>query len=160
MKKVRCASDEVKRQEIANDPSAKARYDAVETQIQNWVNTHPHAAKAAPKTNNGLPPIVTIPVVVHIIYKTTAQNISNLQVMSQIARLNLDFRKDNADTNSVRSTFKPIAGDAQIEFCLANRDPNNVATTGIIHKSTTVTSFSTNDNVKHSSTGRRCLEQC
>lgn len=148
---VRCYSDEHKAQEIAANPAAAINYQMAESRIQNWMATHPQNFTV--KTSNGQPPVVTIPVVVHIVYNTTAQNISNTQVYTQLARLNADFRKNNTDTNSVRNTFKTIAGDAQIEFCLAVRDPNNQPTTGILRKQTTKTSFSTNDAVKYTAQG-------
>ena len=97
--------------------------------------------------------VITIPVVVHVLYNTSAQNISDAQIQSQLNVLNQDFRKLNADLNLVPSTFTSLVADAEINFCLANRDPNGNATTGILRVPTSVTSFSTNDGVKSSSTG-------
>jgi hypothetical protein len=37
--------------------------------------------------------VVIIPVVVHVVYNTAAQNISDAQIQSQIDVLNADFRK-------------------------------------------------------------------
>ena len=42
--------------------------------------------------------IITIPVVVHVVWKNPAQNISDAQILSQIDVLNKDFRKLNIDT--------------------------------------------------------------
>lgn len=73
-----------------------------------------------------------IPVVVHVLYQTPAQNISDSQIQSQIAVLNKDFRKLNADTfSSVPSVFRPLAADAKIEFCLATYDTAGNPTNGI-----------------------------
>jgi hypothetical protein len=83
-------------------------------------------------------PKITIPVVVHILYHTAAQNISDAQVLSQIAALNRDFRKLNADASTIPPVFQPLAADCEIEFCLAQRTPNGAVTNGIIRKSTTV----------------------
>jgi hypothetical protein len=52
--------------------------------------------------------VVTIPVVVHIVYNTAAQNISNQQIQSQLDVLNRDFRKLNADAASTPSVFLAI----------------------------------------------------
>src|SRR4051794_15705013 len=41
--------------------------------------------------------VYTIPVVVHVVYKTTGQNISDAQVQSQIDVLNEDFGRTNPD---------------------------------------------------------------
>ena len=43
--------------------------------------------------------IYTLPVVVHVVYRTTAQNISDAQILSQIDVLNEDFGRRNADTS-------------------------------------------------------------
>jgi len=41
--------------------------------------------------------VVRIPVVVHVVWNTTAQNVSDAQIQSQINVLNADFRRTNAD---------------------------------------------------------------
>lgn len=95
----------------------------------------------------------TIPVVVHILYRTTSENISDTQVQSQIAVLNEDFQLLNADNVNVPSLFAGLKANVQINFCLAQRDPNGAATTGITRTVTTKTSFGTNDAVKKASSG-------
>ena len=79
--------------------------------------------------------IITIPVVVHVIHNGdsigSGENISEDQILSQLEVLNTDFRKRNADTTDIPGIFKPLAADFEIEFCLAQRDPNNFPTTGI-----------------------------
>jgi hypothetical protein len=97
--------------------------------------------------------VITIPVVVHVVYNTSAQNVSDAQIQSQLNVLNQDFRKLNSDLNLVPSTFSSLVADAEINFCLANRDPNGNATTGIVRVQTSQTSFSTNDGVKYASSG-------
>ncbi|MFM8949463.1 MAG: M43 family zinc metalloprotease [Bacteroidota bacterium] len=98
-------------------------------------------------------PNITIPVVVHLVYKTNAQNISDAQILSQIDVLNQDFNRLNPDTANTPAPFKPIAGIANITFCLATVDPTGNPTTGIERRLTTVNSFNTNDAVKAFSTG-------
>ncbi|MFD0863058.1 GEVED domain-containing protein [Sungkyunkwania multivorans] len=93
--------------------------------------------------------IITIPVVVHIVYRTSQENISDAQIQSQIDVLNEDFRRLNSDADNTWSQ----AADMQIEFCLATVDPNGNATTGITRKSSTRTSWGTNDAVKSVSQG-------
>ena len=97
---------------------------------------------------------VTIPVVVHVVYQNATENISDAQAASQVQVLNDDFAKLNADAIKVtQPTFSTVASGAQIRFCLAQRDPLGNATTGVVHYSTTVSTFGTNDNVKNSATG-------
>jgi hypothetical protein len=98
-------------------------------------------------------PNITIPVVVHLVYKTTAQNISDAQILSQIDILNQDFNRQNPDTANTPAPFKPLAGTANITFCLAQVDPLGNPTNGIERRLTTVNSFSTNDAVKSFASG-------
>ena len=97
--------------------------------------------------------VITIPVVVHVVYNTSAQNVSDAQIQSQLNVLNQDFRKLNADLNLIPSTFSSLVADAEINFCLANRDPNGNATSGIVRVQTSQTSFSTNDGMKYAFSG-------
>ena len=96
---------------------------------------------------------MTIPVVVHVLYNTAAQNISDAQVQSQIDVLNADYHKLNADQSKVPSAYAGLIADAGVQFVLAKRDPSGNATTGIVHKSTTSTSFDDSDKMKYSSKG-------
>lgn len=138
-----CPTMEVLDRLISEDPSYQQRLESIETQVQEYIKNHP-------QTDNV---IINIPVVVHVVYKTTTQNISTAQVQSQINILNQDFRKLNADVSGVPTAFQSSVADCQINFCLATRDPNGAATTGITRTKTTKTSFSTNDFVKYTSRG-------
>ena len=126
------------------DPSIAIRRQNIENQTQNYA-THQFS-----RTEAG---VVTIPVVFHVVYKTAAQNISDAQCIAQIAQLNLDYARKNADTTNTPTAFRSLGIDTKIQFCLAQRDPNGLATTGIIHKSTTSASFIDDDKVKSSTTG-------
>jgi hypothetical protein len=97
------------------------------------------------------PDCTRIPVVVHVVWKTDEQNISDGQIDSQITVLNKDFRKENTDISSVPAPFAPLTGDARIEFELASIDPDGNPTDGITRTKTDVNSFSSDDAVKSSS---------
>lgn len=96
---------------------------------------------------------ITIPVVVHILYQNATENISDARAIEQVNVLNEDFQKNNADTTIIPSIFKSRAAGTNITFCLAQRDPNGNPTNGIVHKATTVSTFSTDDKVKNSAQG-------
>jgi len=111
------------------------------------------------KTNGG---VYTIPVVVHIVYANAAQDIDDDFVFSQIDVLNEDYRRENPDADDTPPAFEGVASDAQIEFCLAQRDPDGVLTTGITRTETEIASWSLfvspgadnyADNVKDSDDG-------
>jgi hypothetical protein len=129
-------------QQMSTDPQVIEKRQQIEAFTEEWT-----------RNNGGDRALVTIPVVVHVVYNTTAENISDAQVLSQIAVLNADFRKLNSDAGNVPAAFSGLAADANIEFCLASTDPNGATTTGITRTSTTATSFSTNDGVKFSTSG-------
>jgi hypothetical protein len=97
--------------------------------------------------------VITIPVVIHVLYNNSTQNISDAQVISQIVSLNKDFRRQNADTINTPAVFKSVAADTRIQFCLAKVDPKGKYTTGIIHKYTTDAQFLADDAMKFSSQG-------
>jgi hypothetical protein len=97
--------------------------------------------------------VIVIPVVIHVLYHTSAQNISDQQVLSQIAALNNDYRRLNADTVNTPQPFKKIAADPRIVFCVAKIDPNGRYTTGIIRKYTKEELFLSDDEMKFSSSG-------
>lgn len=102
--------------------------------------------------------IYTVPVVFHVLYNNSSENIHDSLLINQIEVLNRDFRRFNKDSTNTRSFFKSRAGDAKIEFVLAGVDPNGNPTNGIIRKATSVASFgrtngTINNNMKSSATG-------
>lgn len=75
--------------------------------------------------------VVTIPVVVHVVWNSEDENISDEQVFSQIEVLNKDFRAQNVEVANIPSVFQPLIADVEFEFCLAKTDPDGNASTGI-----------------------------
>ena len=140
-----CGTMEVLAAQLAADPALAQRMAAIEHQTQQLL--------ANPALNRSTAGTVIIPVVVHVLYNTAAQNISDAQVQSQIAVLNEDYRKLNADASKTPGIYAGLAADVNVQFVLAQRDPSGLATTGIIHKSTKTASWSTNDAVKNSKRG-------
>lgn len=123
------------------DPGLEARMAQIEAFTQNKIE--------AQQLNRIDGNIITIPVVVHVLYRNSTENISVAQIQSQLDVLNEDFRRTNPDADNVWSQ----AADTQIEFCLVTVDPNGNATTGITRKSTTRRDWGTSDDMKRASTG-------
>jgi hypothetical protein len=94
--------------------------------------------------------VITIPVVVHVIYRAEGENISDAQIDSQIDVLNQDFRAKNRDISKVPEPFKEFVGDALIEFALATIDPVGSPTNGITRTRTKRRDFTTDDGSKAS----------
>lgn len=85
--------------------------------------------------------VLTIPVVVHVVYNNEIENISDEQILSQINRLNKDFRRTNEDIGKVPSPWKNLAVDTKTEFKLACKDPQGRPTNAITRTKTNKTSF-------------------
>ncbi|MCB9336369.1 MAG: T9SS type A sorting domain-containing protein [Flavobacteriales bacterium] len=90
---------------------------------------------------------LTIPVVVHIVWKNSAENISTQDINDQIDILNRDYARQNADTVNLRSILQPIAGNPNIQFNLVHVE--RVQTTTDFNLSFT----SLYDDIKKSSAG-------
>ena len=88
-----------------------------------------------------------IPVVFHIIHKGGAENISLTQIEDQMRSLNEDFAYLNADKSKTPSPFRPYAGNTNIEFRLAQKDPAGNCSQGVTRTYSLLTS-SANNNVK------------
>ena len=101
--------------------------------------------------------MLTIPVVVHVVYRTSAGNISDARVQEQIDVLNEDFRRTNSDAGNTPSTFASIAADTEIDFCLASKDPNGNSTTGITRTQTTVSNIGSTNSYYSTGAGGQTI---
>lgn len=101
-------------------------------------------------TSRGPVTVITIPVVVHILYHTPEENISNQQVYEQLRVLNESFRRLNPDSVNTPERFRGRAADAGFEFKLAISDPRRRSTTGIIRKYTPLARWDVDDKMKSS----------
>jgi len=127
-----CASQEVLAAQMKADPSLALRMNEIEAFTQKSMLTG--------RLVNGK---VQIPVVVNVLYRTTAENISLAQIQSQIDVLNQDFNAANSDFNQVPSLFAGVKANVGISFVLE----------AVYRKATTKTSWGTNDAMKIASQG-------
>jgi hypothetical protein len=139
-----CAASEVHRLLLNSDPE----YARLRSEIEDLTD-----AETARGLEAAAPKVRTVPVVVHVVYKTAKQNISDAQVKSQIKILNEDYRKANADASQVPAVFQPLHVDCNIQFKLATKDVFGNKSTGITRTKTNKSSFSYNDTVKSSKSG-------
>ncbi len=131
-----CASYEVLQRQLKEDPSLAARIQSIENFTTRFEQN--------PSMNRLVNGVIVIPVVVNVLYNTAAQNVSLAQIQSQIAVLNADYAATNTDYNLTPTLFQSVrSGNCNIQFVLDT----------VIRKSTTKTSFSTNDGCKKSSGG-------
>ena len=127
-----CASQEVLAAQMKADPSLALRMNEIEAFTQKSMLTG--------RLVNGK---IQIPVVVNVLYRTTAENISLAQIQSQIDVLNQDFNAANSDFNQVPSLFAGVKANVGISFVLE----------AVYRKATTKTSWGTNDAMKIASQG-------
>jgi PKD repeat protein len=83
------------------------------------------------ENQRGARALKVIPVVFHIIHQNGTENISDAQVFDQVRILNEDYSGTNADISDVVASFTSVIGNMDIEFRLAQLDPNGNSTNGI-----------------------------
>ena len=129
-----CASNEVLEQQLASDPALRTRMEQIEEFTRNYLKNARTSTERA---------TITIPVVVHVVYNTSTQNIHDLQVQSQIDVMNEDFNLENADHTKVPGEFEDEKSNVNIRFVLDRT----------IRVKTTKKSFGTDDGVKYTKRG-------
>lgn len=138
-----CGTMENLQQLMQENPLVAQKMQEIENHTEHYVNAENHERV-----------VINIPVVFHVVYRNTTQNISDAQIQSQLTVLNNDFRKLNADAASIPAAFASVAADMEFNFCMAQRTPSGAAFNGINRVASTRTSaFGTNDAVKSASTG-------
>ncbi len=132
----KCYSMELLQQQLQEDPSLQARMNQIEQNLEISQNL-----MKLGRLVNG---VYEIPVWVNVLYRTTAENVSAAQIQSQIDVLNEDYGGTNADNTLVPSTFSGLkAGNCNIRFVLQ----------GVTRKSTTKSSWRTDNSMKVASKG-------
>lgn len=130
------------------DPSLEERKQKTEQGIQNWI---------ANNSTTKVKSVLVIPVVVHVLYRNTLQNIPDARIQLQIDLLNKDYRKLNGDTLGIPAAFKSFASDCEIEFCLAKRDDFGNTTTGITRKQVSIKEIGNTNKYYQSSQGGEAI---
>lgn len=131
-----CAADDVLQNQLNADPTLADRMTEIESFTQR-VMSDPASSRLLANGD------IEIPVVVNVLYRTAAENVSLAQIQSQIDVLNEDFAGTNADHN-LTSTYGTVkANDLRVRFVLDQ----------VIRKSTTKSSWRTDDAMKKSNRG-------
>lgn len=79
---------------------------------------------------------INIPVVVHVVYPTEKENVSDAEIQSQIDALNRDFNRTNDNLDKVHNDFKDRIAKVGFNFCLASINPEGQITNGITRTAT------------------------
>lgn len=149
----KCGHDDYVHYLMQEDPGFAERREMIEQQMIEWMKQNPPSATGSSKA------VIVIPVVVHILYANSVQNIPHTRVVEQISTLNKDFRKLNANITGVPAAFANRVADVEFEFCLAQRDPQGNWTSGVTRTAVTKTSYTYNDDnlIKFTSQGGQSI---
>lgn len=142
----KCVMQEYAEQQLIQNNSLKERMDEIELFTSQKVNSSAGDAQRI----NGIPEIIQVPVVFHVLYHTPEQNVSKATIDRLLAALNRDFNKKNSDTVNTPQAFKPFATSMSFEFKLATMDPRGVGSSGIVRKYTPITYWLSDDKMKFS----------
>jgi Pregnancy-associated plasma protein-A len=126
-----CASNDVLNRQLKENPALGLKMQEIENFTKNAI--------VEGRLVNGK---IQIPVVFNVLYRTAAENISLAQLQSQIDVLNKDFTATNADFGT-SNPFNAVKANIDITFVLDQ----------VIRKSTTKTSWGTNDAMKKTAQG-------
>ena len=141
----RCSMEEYVNKQVSENVSLKEKLEQVEVFTRERANSQGTTQRV-----NGLPEIITIPVVFHVLYHTPDQNIERAGLERLITALNRDFNKRNSDTTNIPSVFKPYATSMGFEFKIATMDPQGVGTNGVVRKYTPIGYWMSDDKMKFS----------
>ncbi len=110
-----CHTDQFLQQQLDASPSFKERHEKMESKAHAFLK---------PGGNGMLKMDYILPIVVHIIHNNGPENVTDAEVIQSIEWLNDGFANINYYDQGV-------GVDTRIQFCLAKRDPDGNATSGI-----------------------------
>ncbi|EMR01559.1 zinc metalloprotease [Cesiribacter andamanensis] len=140
-----CASHAVLERQLQENPLLAKKLEAIEAQARVFEeaqrSTNGKISGQAAATNS----IINIPVIVHVIYSTSQQNISDAQIQSQINVLNADFSAQNSEIGAglVPTEFASRVANSEISFSLAQ----------VTRTYSSRTEWGTRDDMKYTSKG-------
>ena len=146
-----CSQLPYQQKALTEDPAMASRVQQIENFIQSKI-------QQSGVTVNGSTPVapqqINIPVVVHSLYNSADQNLSEARILAQIASLNKDFAASNDDISKITAYFSEyVANSTGIRFALAKIDPAGKATNGIVRKKTSIGMYGLDDRAKYSNAG-------
>lgn len=132
-----CPSEEIRQNALNTNAELMKRFQENELNFQNFENKVKFGKVLADGT-------VEIPVIVNVVYKSNAENVSDARIAEQIETLNKDFGGTNSDFIKIPNEFQSVAaGDTKVKFRLEK----------VNRKKTSKSSWGTNDAMKKTSQG-------
>ena len=99
---IRCASDELEQELQLINPEFIAKRDAYIERGQQMLKDNPQWRTDANSQNT-----IYIPVIFHVLYNSSAGNLSAAQIGANLDQINLDFQNQNPDGDEIPSSANP-----------------------------------------------------
>ncbi|NPA33592.1 MAG: T9SS type A sorting domain-containing protein [Chlorobi bacterium] len=94
-------------------------------------------------------PVITIPVVVHVLYSSPQENVSDNLIKALIDTMNKDFMSNRPEVlGKIDPMFRHLVGNPRIQFCLASVDPSGNPTNGIVRVQASSSCYNHNNSMK------------
>jgi PKD repeat protein len=136
-----CGADELRISTLKQNPEVAKAVIKKEAQLENFTKAFIQNANAnSPAAKTTTTATYIIPVVFHVIHNYGPENISDAQLKDGLDIVNKTFRKQHPGNSSIVATFQPIHADCDIEFRLAQKDPNGNCHSGINRIASSLTS--------------------
>ena len=140
-----CGADEYNQVFIDKNPK---HYQQIEYKLQEYIEKRNNNLSSQPYDP------VTIPIVVHIVWNDSVENLHDSIIYQQIEVINRDFNLQNTDTTILTDTLKLLPDNFKINFSLVTQDSLGNPHSGIIRVNTHQTAFGYWDNaIKFDSLG-------
>ncbi|MGB0428008.1 MAG: M43 family zinc metalloprotease [Flavobacteriales bacterium] len=134
-----CTTHSLSKAQLEAHPDQKQQVEELENAYQVFSTQHSMAKQSMVSK--------TIPVVVHVIHDYSSNFIPDAQIYNVIDIVNEDYSMTNSDLSEVVTAFQSIIGDMDIEFRLAQKDPDGNCTQGITRTYSELTN-NAGENVK------------
>jgi hypothetical protein len=147
---IKCATDTRLKKKFLADENFRLRFSAEQKAFSQLVARKRASRPQANQRMDGNPNMV--PVVFHIVLQNPA-SVTDAQILSQLDILNKAYEARN-DQSKLPAGFKSLVGTVDVQFCLAQRTPDNLPSPGIVRYTTNVASFKADeDKIKEASSG-------
>ncbi|CAM1356733.1 MULTISPECIES: zinc metalloprotease [Tenacibaculum] len=109
-----CFTMDVLGKNMNNDPSLKGKMEAVESFTNEYVSKV-KKGEFSQRLVNGK---IQIPVVFHVIYKRSSENVSLAVLQDQITAMNEDFNLQNPNRGSLPAEFAGVEANVEVDFVI------------------------------------------
>ena len=111
-----CFTVEVLEEKLSKNPSLKGNMEAVE----NFTNDYLSKVKKGEIAGRLVNGKIQIPVVFHVIYRQSSENVPLSVLQDQIAALNEDFNLQNPNRGAMPAEFAGVEANVNIDFTIEN----------------------------------------